>query len=97
MEHSVNKDAREKRWLVVSADGRHGTLGRHTDPSAAEIERAGARLDELGLAGWLVVSEGVYYSDGPVTLLQVRRISAADGDWDEAAKLWHATRAAAQG
>lgn len=77
-------DAREKRWLVVTQDGRHATLGRHTDPSPDEVAAAGSQLDTLGVAGWLAVSEGVYYSKTPVILLFVRSITTLEGNWDEA-------------
>jgi hypothetical protein len=51
----------------------------------------------VGVAGWLAVSEGVYYAEGPVTLMCVRRLSAADGDWSAAERLWHERRARALG
>ncbi len=84
---------REKRWLVIAEDGRHSTLGRATDPSLEEIARAGASLDAVDLAGWLVVSEGGYYQKSSISLLLVRRITGKDADWDEAQRLWHAARA----
>ena len=83
---------KEKRWLIVAQDGRHVTVGRHTDPSPAEIERAGAQLDAMATDGWLVVSEGIYYSDEPITLLMVRRIAGGAGTWEEAERLWHEIR-----
>lgn len=87
--------SREKRWLIVAEDGRHTTLGRHTDPTGDQIERCGTQLDRLGLAGWLVVSEGVYYSNAPVTLLMVRPITSKAGDWGMAEREWHQLRAGA--
>jgi hypothetical protein len=94
-EHKVNKGAREKRWLAITQSGDHATLGRHTDPTEAELTDAGRRLDELGTAGWLVVSEGGYYGRGPVTLLLVRRLTVLDGDWGSAEERWHAKRSSA--
>jgi hypothetical protein len=85
--------SKEKRWLVIIEDGRHSTLGRATDPTSEEIDRAAAGLDASGLAGWLAVSEGTYYRENPVKLLLVRRITMKDGSWDEAERLWHAARA----
>jgi hypothetical protein len=87
---------KEKRWLIVAQDGRHVTVGRYTDPAPEEIERAGLSLDEIGTAGWLVVSEGIYHSDGAVALLMVRRITERDGNWSEAEQLWHSIRAGRQ-
>ena len=85
----------EKRWLAVSEDGRHTTLGRHRDPTPDEIREVGAALDRVAAAGWLVVSEGVYHSREPVTLLMVRPISARQADWPEAERRWHVIRAEA--
>jgi hypothetical protein len=86
---------KEKRWLIVAEDGRHVTVGRDTDPSEREIEEAGLRLDGLGIAGWLVVSEGGYYTRGAVTLLMVRQVSRKRADWPAAERLWHDQRAIA--
>jgi hypothetical protein len=86
-------DSREKRWLIVSGDGRHVTLGRHTDPTPAEIQRVGQSLDAVGSAGWLVVSEGIYHSDEPIRLLMVRQVTATTGQWEDAERLWHEIRA----
>lgn len=83
---------RERRWLIIAGDGRHVTVGRDTDPSPVEIERAGAQLDGIPTAGWLVVSEGVYHSDEQITLLMVRRIAGEAGTWEEAEHLWHEIR-----
>lgn len=89
----AEQDPREKRWLVVAEDGRHATLGRHSDPAPEEIDEAGQQLDAAGLAGWLAVSEGGYYGPQTVTLLLVRRITVREGDWAEAERRWHERRA----
>ena len=82
----------ERRWLIIAGDGRHVTVGRHTDPSPAEIERAETQLDAMATDGWLVVSEGIYHSDEPITLLMVRRVAGEAGTWEEAERLWHEIR-----
>jgi hypothetical protein len=28
---------RERRWIVLSGDGRHVTIGRHTDPTDEQL------------------------------------------------------------
>lgn len=81
--------ARERRWLVVAEDGRHVTLGRHSVPSDDEITQAGRGIDALGLAAWLVISEGGYYNNSKVSLMMVRSITAKLGDWDAAEARWH--------
>ena len=75
----------ERRYLVVAADGRHTTLGRHAEPNEEELDTAAEGLDCLGLAGWSVLSEGRYYaSEDTVSLLPIRRLTSADGDWASA-------------
>lgn len=70
-------------------------VGRHSDPTPDEIQTAGQSLDNLGTPGWLVVSEGIYYSNEPVKLLVVRQITRTNGVWEEAEHLWHEKRASA--
>lgn len=84
---------REKRWLVVTEDGSHATLGRHTDPAEHEIAEIGRRCDQLGLAAWLAVSEGRYHSRDRMSLMMVRPITEKVADWPEAERLWNERRA----
>ena len=68
---------RERNWIVLAEDGRHVTLGRHTNPTSDEIDRSGAALQATGLGGWLAVLEGQYYRrDDDLTLIMVREISS---------------------
>ncbi len=71
------------------------TAGRYTDPTPDEIQRSADSLDGMGLAGWLVVSEGIYYSPGILTLLMVRRVTKKSGDWEQAEKLFKERRSEA--
>lgn len=86
---------KEKRWLVVVQNGDHVTLGRHTDPSEAEIDEVVKQLENMGTSGWLVVSEGLYYGEGVVSLLNVRCLTKIVGDWALAEENWRAKRNAA--
>lgn len=74
---------RERRWAAIAADGRHSWLGRHSDPSDAELADVAAALERAGTPGWLAVTEGVYYSGNDLGVLLVRPIWG-DGDWDAA-------------
>jgi hypothetical protein len=76
---------RERRWIVVVEDGRMGgTVGRYTDPTGEEILKVEAALLNQGLAGWLAVTEGIYYSDEAMTLLRVRELGKPTVAWDDA-------------
>ncbi|MEJ1979038.1 MAG: hypothetical protein WDN49_25855 [Acetobacteraceae bacterium] len=82
----------ERRWIVIVEDGRHSTLGRHTDPSEAEILAAEAALKAAGLSGWLAVSNGVYYSNEELSVLQVRMLGQPMETWETAAERFLAIR-----
>jgi hypothetical protein len=53
---------REKRWVALGTDGRHITLGRHSDPTEDEIGRLEAALRAKGTGAWLAVAEGDYWN-----------------------------------
>ncbi len=75
----------ERRWLVIASDGRHGTVGRATDPSTEELEQAAENLRGQGLAGWLAIGEGRYHGPGPLRLLMVRPLAEVAGaTWQDA-------------
>jgi hypothetical protein len=84
--------SREKRWIVLADDGRHVTVGRHTDPTEDEIVRAGAGLQANGVGGWLAVTEGVYYGAGSLSVMMVREIAPAGQTWEAAVSAFMALR-----
>ncbi|MDB5963480.1 MAG: hypothetical protein JWP59_4774 [Massilia sp.] len=67
--------SRERRWIVLSTDGRYVTLGRASDPSENEVRRAEDALRMQGLAGWLAVMEGNPYVGAIPRLLEVRSLA----------------------
>jgi hypothetical protein len=77
----LEKDNRERRWAVITADGGHSWIGRHTDPTDAEIEDTREALQRTGVTGWLAIAAGAYYSAARIELLMVRPLYGA-GDWD---------------
>jgi hypothetical protein len=82
----------ETRWILLSTDGRHVSLGR-TEPSEAEITAASDALAAQGLSGWLARMQGDYYSRGKVTLEPLERIGAEyEADWELALAAFHAAR-----
>lgn len=83
----------ERRWLVITSDGRHVTVGRATDPTPETLETASEELRGLGLAGWLAVSDGSYYGAGRLELLLVRPLNELPGSiWEEARAAFLAAR-----
>lgn len=85
---------REARWIVLALDGRHVTMGRHTNPSTDEIANAEAALARQGTAGWLVVMRGDYYGRGKLEFLRVRPLANPATPWEEAVRAFEARRAA---
>jgi DNA-binding transcriptional MocR family regulator len=82
----------ETRWILLSTDGRHVSLGR-TEPSEAEITAASDALAAQGLSGWLARMQGEYYSRRKVTLEPLQRIGAQHNfDWQAALAAFHAAR-----
>jgi len=76
---------RERRWIVLDEDGCHVTLGRHSDPTEAEIGEAAEALRRSGTGGWLAVTEGVYYQPrDTISLMMVRELAPGSASWDEA-------------
>jgi hypothetical protein len=84
--------ARETRWIVLCTDGRHTTLGRHRDPDEGDITRAGTALAAAGLAGWLAVMKGGYYTRAQPELLMVRALTGEPAGWEDAARAFEAIR-----
>lgn len=89
--------ARERRWIILAADGRHSTLGCHAPPDEEEVAKAASALAALGLAGWYVILDGDYWSRrAPVVLTTVRPLAGAtDADWSVAVAAFEALRVAA--
>jgi hypothetical protein len=85
----------EKRWIILTPDGGHVSIGRHTDPSEDDIKVVAQKLRMAGTGGWLAVMEGSYYGRRRVTLLMVREIVPAGGSWDTAVTAFEWTRRAA--
>ena len=74
----------EKRWVVLSEDGRFITLGRASDPSEAEIQAAEGALRSQRMAGWLAIMDGNPYERVPPALLEVRALATPKGSFSEA-------------
>jgi hypothetical protein len=73
----------ERRWALITEDGRHAWLGRHSDPSEEELSQVAESLSQQGIAGWLAVTEGVYYGFGKLDVMLVRSLHG-NADWDAA-------------
>lgn len=83
----------ETRWIVLASDGRHVTLGRHTDPTEEEIANTEAALTRAGLGGWLAVMRGRYYdARRQPELLMVRSLGNPVDSWEDASDAFESIR-----
>ncbi|MBS5905280.1 MAG: hypothetical protein KIC89_21715 [Acetobacteraceae bacterium] len=82
---TAKKRSRERRWIVLSTDGRYVTLGRATDLSEDEVRGAEEALRAQGLAGWLAVMEGNPYVGAEPRLMEVRPLADPVVSFAEAA------------
>jgi hypothetical protein len=85
---------RERRWVILAEDGRHVSIGRHSDPSPEELAQSEANLAAQGLAGWLVIMEGGYYQRGKPSLMMVRSLCNPQRPFAEAIAAFQAAREA---
>ncbi len=84
MEEPANDSSGERRWIVLTGDGRYVTLGRHSDPSTEEIDRAEEGLRQQGLAGWLAVMQGNPHAGAVPHLMEVRPLADPAGSFESA-------------
>ena len=88
--------AKEHRWIVLGTDGRHITLGRHTDPTENEILTAESSLVSQGLSGWLAVIEGECWSKrAKLSVMAVRPLASPSVPFAAAVTAFKEARAAA--
>jgi hypothetical protein len=82
-------DARssERRWIVLSEDGRFVTLGRASDLTEQEILDAEVGLLRQGLAGWLAVMQRNPYVGATPRLMEVRALGTPTGAFEKAAEI----------
>jgi hypothetical protein len=73
----------DRRWVIVSEDGRYTTIGRASDPTDAQIRDAEDALRRQGLAGWLAVMSGSAYGTKVPSLMAVRPLASPIKPWDE--------------
>ena len=89
--------SKERRWVVLSIDGRYVTLGRASDPSEEEVRGAEKALCAQGLAGWLAIMEGNPHVGAEPCLMEVRPLAQPAVPFAEAATACLRTIAAGRG
>ncbi len=89
----IVRRARERRWAIIGEDGRHVWVGRHSDPTEAEITEVEAALARQGLTGFLAITEGDYWSrSGSLNFIMVRPLATPTASFDAAVAAFEAAR-----
>ncbi|CAB4169564.1 hypothetical protein UFOVP1302_35 [uncultured Caudovirales phage] len=86
----------DPRTIILCDDGRYVTLGRHSEPSEAEISAAAQALAAQGVGGWLATMSGTAYQRRCPKLEIRREIAAPRHGWDSAVAAFKAAHAATQ-
>ena len=81
-------------WILLTPDGRHVSLSRAAEPTAAELVTFAPQLAAMGLGGWLVRMVGDYHGKRPVSLTMLREVAPVEGSFDRAVERFLAIRAA---
>lgn len=83
----------DRRWIVLTEDGRYSTIGRFGDPSEEEIARLESGLKAQGLAGWLAVQSHSRFAKMAPTVIEVRPLGIPKVLFSDAVTAFQALRA----
>ena len=81
--HDLDRQS-DRRWVIVSEDGRYTTIGRSTDPTENELLEAEDAMRRQGIAGWLAVMSGSAYGAEVPSLMNVRPLASPTKSWADA-------------
>jgi hypothetical protein len=73
----------DRRWVIVTEDGRYTTIGRASDPTDGQIRAAEDALCRQGLAGWVAVMSGSAYGTKAPSLMVVCPLASPTKSWGE--------------
>jgi hypothetical protein len=76
----------ETRWIVLTGDGSHSTLGRYREPDEADLVRAAEALERTGQPAWVAFLEGRYHGKSEPKVRELRRLTGREGDLSSAVK-----------
>lgn len=84
--------ANERRWIILGDDGRHVTVGRHSNPTERELHTAAESLEAIGVGGWLALAEGGFHRAEPLCMTMVRELAQPRRSWEAAVEAFHQAR-----
>jgi len=80
----------DTRTIVLAADGRYVTLGRHSEPSDAELAQVTETLAAEGLTAWLATMQGSPFGKRAPKIAVIRALHGK-GDFAAAVAAYRAT------
>lgn len=84
----------DHRTIILADDGRYVTLGRHSEPTEAEVSAAAQALAAKGIGGWLATMSGTAYQRRCPTIEMRREIATPRQSWEAAVAAFQAAHAA---
>ena len=84
----------DRRWIVLSEDGRAATLGRVRDPSDDEIAQTETEFASRGIAGWLAIQSHSFHAEGPPpSFMEIKPLGVPAVSFETAVAALRATKA----
>lgn len=74
----------DPRWVILLEDGSYNLLGRHTEPTEAEIARAESTMMAAGVRGWLAIMDRSEFAPGKPVFSMVKEIGKPATLFDDA-------------
>jgi hypothetical protein len=84
----------DPRWVILLEDGRYNLLGRHTEPTEADIMRAEGAMMAAGARGWLAIMDRSEFATGKPIFSMVKEIGKPATLFDDAVRTFGELRAA---
>lgn len=76
--------APDPRWIIMTEDGRINLIGRHTEPSQAELDRAEMAMEAAGVRGWVAIMDRSAYAPGQPEFTPVKEMRSPVVTFQEA-------------
>lgn len=76
--------APDPRWIIITEDGHINSIGRHTEPSQAEIDRLELAMEAAGVCGWIAIMDRSAYAEGQPEFTMVREMRSPLVSFQEA-------------
>lgn len=66
----------DPRWIILLESGEYALMGRHSEPTLAELREMETRMTATGVSGWLAIMDRSEYASGTPEFHMIRPILA---------------------